>query len=164
VIGGLAALAAAAGAAVLLTRGGERVEPVAEPPASAQPSTVPAEVSEPAPTSETTATPSAAPAPSAVIAPTSGVRLDVLTEPAGATLSKDGFQVCDETPCEVMADPNETLVLEAKKGALKGTAKVLAQRDQRVTIRLAAAARPKVQKPRLCEVEVDGLKILRPCK
>jgi len=82
--------------------------------------------------------------------------------------SKDGFQVCDQTPCEVTAAPNETLELTAVKGAQKGGAKVLAQRDQRVTIRLSGAAirptpatRPSA-KPQ-CEVMVGDLKILRDC-
>jgi hypothetical protein len=65
-----------------------------------------------------------------------------------------------------MAAPNETLELEGVLGALKGKAKVLAQRDQSVTIKLAGAA-PAVKtapKVRMCEVEaVDGLKVLRPC-
>jgi hypothetical protein len=44
---------------------------------------------------------------------------------------------------------------------------VLAQRDQKVTIKLLAAPIAAPSKPataRLCEVEVDGLKILRACK
>jgi serine/threonine protein kinase len=103
----------------------------------------------------------------ATVAPTSAIRLDVSSDPGGATLSKNGFQVCDSTPCEVLATPNETLEFEASKGPLKGSAKVLAQRDQKVTIRLAGAAPAKhTEAPaaRMCEVEVDGLKILRPCK
>jgi len=113
-----------------------------------------------------TPVPAPAPAPTASIAPSSGIRLTVATDPAGATLMKDGFQVCDKTPCEVMAAPNETLELEGQLGALRGKAKVLAQRDQSVTIKLLGAApvakgTPKV---RMCEVEVeDGLKVLRPC-
>lgn len=96
------------------------------------------------------------------------IKLAVTTEPAGATLSKNGFQVCDATPCEVLAEPNETLQLEAVKNTLRGKAKVLAQRDQKVSIRLAGApARPAERRTssglRMCEVEVDGLKILRPC-
>jgi hypothetical protein len=82
-------------------------------------------------------------------------------------LLKNGFQVCDATPCEVLATPAETLEFQALKGALKGTAKVLAQRDQKVTIKLQGAplsAPAKASSPRLCEVEVDGLKILRACK
>jgi hypothetical protein len=114
------------------------------------------------------APPATEPAPpaSASVAPSKGIKLSVVTEPPGATLSKDGFQVCDKTPCEVMAAPNETLELEGVLGALKGKAKVLAQRDQSVTIKLAGAA-PAVKtapKVRMCEVEaVDGLKVLRPC-
>jgi eukaryotic-like serine/threonine-protein kinase len=103
----------------------------------------------------------------ATVAPTSAIRLDVSSDPSGATLAKNGFQVCDSTPCEVLATPNETLEFEASKGTLKGSAKVLAQRDQKVTIRLAGAAPAKhTEAPaaRMCEVEVDGLKILRPCK
>jgi len=90
------------------------------------------------------------------------VKLEVITDPPGATLMKNGFQVCDATPCEVTATVNETLELSGEKGPLKGKAKVLAQKDQKVTIKLAApvAAPPK---QRMCEVEIDGLKILRPC-
>jgi len=111
---------------------------------------------------------SAAPAQSveATVTPTTGIRLDVTSEPSGAILLKNGFQVCDATPCEVLATPAETVEFQALKGALKGSAKVLAQRDQKVTIKLlstAPAAPPKATQ-RLCEVEVDGLKILRACK
>jgi len=130
-------------------------------------------VAEPKPTAEpkASAASEAAPpqAPSAVesAAAPSHVKLEVLTEPAGATVSKNGFQVCDSTPCEVLADVNETLELAATKGTLRGRAKVLAQRDQRVQIALAAPAAPP--KPsnapgtRLCEVLVGDLKVLRPC-
>ncbi|MEO6598952.1 MAG: protein kinase [Polyangiaceae bacterium] len=107
------------------------------------------------------------PSPEPTAVPTSGIRLDVSSEPSGATLLKNGFQVCDSTPCEVLAAPAETLEFQAVKGPLKGSAKVLAQRDQKVTIKLIApgsGAPPKPAGPRLCEVEVDGLKILRACK
>jgi hypothetical protein len=63
-----------------------------------------------------------------------------------------------------MAAPNETLELEATKDTLSGKAKVLAQRDQSVSIKLAGAVKKATSKPRLCEVEVDGIKILRPCQ
>ncbi len=82
-------------------------------------------------------------------------------------MSKDGFEVCEATPCEVLAAPNETFTLEAKKGAMKGSSKVLAQKDRTIKIKLT---RPRVRRPppsggqKLCEVDVDGLKILRPCK
>ena len=103
----------------------------------------------------------------ATVTPAVGIRLDVTSEPSGATLLKNGFQVCDTTPCEVLATPAETLEFQAVKGTLKGSAKVLAQRDQKVTIKLQAAVVSAPAKPptqRLCEVEVDGLKILRACK
>ena len=156
----LAVLVLGGGAAAFLLRGGNTT-PIA---ASAQPK-APEPVA--APTPETPpATPSVAPAPSPV-APTPipapvGVKLEVVTDPPGATLMKNGFQVCDATPCEVTAGVNETLEFTVEKGPLKGKAKVLAQKDQRVTIKLVA---PVVgpAKPRMCEVEMDGLKILRPC-
>ena len=88
------------------------------------------------------------------------MKLEVTTDPPGATLTKNGFQVCDATPCDVIADLNETLELEAAKGALKGKTRVLAQRDQKVAMKLVGPGKPP---KRLCEVEVDGLKILRPC-
>ncbi|HVJ15341.1 MAG TPA: serine/threonine-protein kinase [Polyangiaceae bacterium] len=161
-VGGALALAAAAGGFMMLK--GRTTEPEAAARIEPPPAPPPPPVVAPPPTSaETTPTPSAAPAPSAVVSPATGFRLDVVTDPPGATLTKNGFQVCDQTPCEVTAAPNETLELEAKKGALKGTAKVLAQRDQRVSIKLAGAAKAPAG-PRMCEVEVDGLKILRPCQ
>jgi eukaryotic-like serine/threonine-protein kinase len=106
---------------------------------------------------------SAAPAAAPSAAPVAGIRLSVTSEPEGATVLKNGFQVCDSTPCEVLAAPNETLELEGKKGALRGKAKVLAQRDQKVLLKLAGGAAPKPQGPAMCEVIVDDLKILRPC-
>lgn len=107
------------------------------------------------------------------------VVLQVSTTPSGAVLMKDDFQVCDSTPCEVLAEPNETLVLTAQLGGRRGQAKVLAQRDQKISIVLPAAtpkAAPRpaaktpaapsapAESPKLCEVVVDGLKILRPCR
>jgi hypothetical protein len=69
--------------------------------------------------------------------------------------------VCDATPCQVNAAPNEQLELSAKKDALTGKAKVLAQKDQKVTIKLLA---PVKAAPRMCEVDgVDGLKVWRAC-
>ncbi len=167
---GLLVLAAVGGTALFLLKRTSASEPTArvEPAATtaaAVPTPTPSAAPPPAPpTAE--ATPPAPSSSAATVAPTTGVRLDVVTDPAGATLTKNGFQVCDQTPCEVLATANETLELEAKKGALKGTAKVLAQRDQKVTIKLAGAAAPKSPAggQRMCEVEVDGLKILRPCK
>lgn len=121
--------------------------------------------------------PSAGPAPTApttsvaittvtpVNAPSNDVHLHVVTEPPEATLSKGGFQICATTPCDVLANRNEGIELEARKGALRGTSKIMPQQDQTVTITLVApATRPRAPGgPRMCEVEVDGLKILRPC-
>jgi hypothetical protein len=93
------------------------------------------------------------------------VTLHIVTEPPGAVLLKAGFQVCDTTPCDVVVSRNDPIELEARKGNLKGAARILAQHAQTVTINLAgAAAKPKAPAgPRMCEVEVEGLKILRPC-
>jgi len=121
-----------------------------EPPPVAAPTPEPVVSAPPA-----SATATAAPVPV-------GVKLEVVTDPPGATLMKNGFQVCDATPCDVTADVNETLEFTVEKGALKGKAKVLAQKDQRVTIKLSAPVVAPA-KPRMCEVEMDGLKILRPC-
>jgi len=95
--------------------------------------------------------PSLAPPPPPVVAPVpsadppNSVKLAVKTVPAGAVLLKNGFQVCDSTPCEIEVAPKESIALEAKKGALKGIAKVQPQRDQSVEIPLSA---PATQHPR----------------
>jgi serine/threonine-protein kinase len=97
--------------------------------------------------------PSLAPTPSVVVAPLPsekpppGVKLEVKTVPEGAVLFKNGFQVCDTTPCEIDLTPNESVTLEAKKGALKGSAKVLAQHDQNVEIKLSAPATGHAKPP-----------------
>jgi eukaryotic-like serine/threonine-protein kinase len=157
----LGVLVVGGGAAALLMRD-----------ASAPPSETSAQAKLPEPPGPTPVAPeppavSAAPAPPPVLSVAApavpvAVKLEVVTEPPGAMLMKNGFQVCDSTPCEVTAGVNETLELSGEKGALKGKAKVLAQKDQKVTIRLVAPVSGP-PKPRLCEVEVDGLKILRPC-
>ncbi|HEY8944524.1 MAG TPA: protein kinase [Polyangiaceae bacterium] len=132
-----------------------------------EPSRSPAVSATPSAPGAALAAASAAPSPSTAAA-NPGIKLFVATEPEGATLAKNGFQVCDATPCDVLAEQNETLELEAVKGSLRGKARVLAQRDQKVSIKLAGAAPrpPKAasKSPRMCEVEVDGLKILRPCR
>jgi hypothetical protein len=125
------------------------VPPGNTPVAAEPPPAVPAAVSPPVPS-----VPAALP---------NSVKLEVITEPPGATVSKNGFQVCDATPCEVTASINETLELQGEKGPLKGKAKVLAQKDQKVTIKLAPPVAAAPKGPRMCEVEMDGLKILRPC-
>ncbi len=124
--------------------------------------------------------PERAPAPSA--APSSAepgaqpITLHVTSTPSGALVRKNGFQVCDATPCDVLSTPNESLVLTAELAGKRGEAKVLAQREQTVSITLKGAAtgrptatsKPKTATaadgPKMCEVVVDGLKILRPCQ
>jgi len=128
--------------------------PLTAPPVKPQASVLPVLSAPPATSAETSA-------PAANV-----IQLSVASEPSGAILLKNGFQVCDATPCEVQATPAETVEFQAIKGALRGGAKVLAQRDQKVAIKLVAApvsAPAKPAKQRLCEVEVDGLKILRAC-
>jgi serine/threonine protein kinase len=152
---GVVVLGLIAAGAIAMRKQAPEPEPSAvSATASAAP---PPEVRPATPTVLAPASAATAPAP----APSAAIKLDVTTEPAGATVTKNGFQVCDQTPCQVMAGLNETLELEAAKGAMRAKARVLAQRDQKVTMKLVAPGRPK---PRLCEVEVDGLKILRPCQ
>jgi hypothetical protein len=162
------AAAVAAIAAVMLLRD-RAIAPVPPPPVAV--SAPRASVARP------TAPNPAQPAPSAsaeatTVTPTMRVRLDVHTVPEGAVLFKDGAQVCDRTPCEVLADPDETLELEARKGVARGKLKVLAQNEQKVTITLVAAppvprAQPtrETAAPRICERfdPVLGIKIAVPC-
>jgi len=169
--GVLAALAlavvAAAAVALVMKRGRSPDEAPAR--AVAAEASAPPKQAEPPPVTPpvpvATLAVTAAPSSPASVVPSSSVKLSVVTEPPGAMLSKDGFQVCDKTPCDVNAAPNETLELEATKDGMTGKAKVLAQRDQNVRIVLAGAPPGKKAsaKPRLCEVEVDGIKILRAC-
>ena len=104
-------------------------------------------------------------APSTNVAVAEGVRISVITEPEGAVLLKNGFQICDTTPCEFVAKPNEGLELEARKDKLRGTAKVLAQKEQTVNIKLGkgngtAVPAPSAEMvPCLIMVEQDGLKV-----
>lgn len=157
----LALVVAGAIGAWRVTQSGGGTRPTPETPSAL--AAIPA-----APPAPATSAP-AAPASSteAMVTPSLDIHLAVTTEPSGAVLLKNGFQVCDQTPCEVLAAPAETVEFQALKGSLKGTAKVLAQRDQKVSIQLVGAAGSAAPKPaaaRLCEVEVDGLKILRACK
>jgi serine/threonine-protein kinase len=130
----------------------------------------PGPVVAPATPSTPTPTPSVAPVAAALVAPVTAppaeVRLHVVTDPPQATVTKAGFQVCASTPCDVSVPRNEGVQLDAQKGALRGQVKILPQEDQTVTITLVApAAKPKpASGPKMCEVEVEGLKILRPCQ
>jgi eukaryotic-like serine/threonine-protein kinase len=144
-----------------LSRSGSSLGPEkpAEKPAAAStlPSAVPATAANAAP---------AAPVAQAPVTPSAGskVKLSIVTEPAGAVVSKDGFQVCDASPCEVEVEAGAAVTVVAQKGAQTGQAKVLAHRDQSVTIALRAPVKKAAPAPKLCEVTVDGLKILRPCE
>jgi eukaryotic-like serine/threonine-protein kinase len=164
-VAALAGIVVAGGVgAWFLTHRGEGARATAETP-SALAAVPPAPPAASPPASVVPVTQTAPPSSEAAVTPS--VHLAVATEPSGAILLKNGFQVCDQTPCEVLAAPAETVEFQAVKGALKGTAKVLAQRDQKVAIKLQGApisAAPKPAAQRLCEVEVDGLKILRACK
>ncbi len=127
----------------------------------------PVKSAEPAATTLTTGT--AQPeAPSVEPTAITKVIISVQTTPAGAVLEKDGFQVCDQTPCDVELEAGDAAEFVAVLGARKGSAKVLAQKDQTVTIALPAppSPRPQPRKPpqrKMCEVMVGGLKILREC-
>ena len=170
--GGLAAalvavVALGGGGAWFMMKRGDTTSPSSEASALAATPPPPARSSTTTPVVAPTASGEPANSAEATVTPTTGIRLDVSSEPSGATLLKNGFQVCDATPCEVLAAPAETLEFQAVKGALKGSAKVLAQRDQKVTIKLVGPSAAPPAKPaaaRMCEVEVDGLKILRACK
>ncbi|MCC6216964.1 MAG: protein kinase [Polyangiaceae bacterium] len=161
------AVGGAAGGLFLLRGSGGPAQAASEAVDPAPSAVAPPTASAIAPTVAPTA-PASAPA-----TPPGKVRLEVATDPPGAVVTKNGFQVCDLTPCEVLANIDETFELEASKEKLRGKVKVLAQRDQRVSIKLDAPVAggggppgprpPQPPKPRLCEVEVDGIKILRPC-
>ncbi len=162
VLGALAVLLVGGGAAAFLLRPAAPVGP-AQPNDGPRAAGSTAEVSPELPAPSASAPVSSAPAPEPPVPAPSTVKLAIVTEPAGAAIAKGGFQVCEATPCEVRAEMNEGLELTAEKGPLKGRIKVLAQQDQTITIKLLAP--PTAAKPaaRLCEVEVDGLKILRAC-
>ncbi|MBX3129751.1 MAG: serine/threonine protein kinase [Polyangiaceae bacterium] len=144
-------LAAAATAAALVLKPGSSLSPSAsgEPP-----------VIDAAPPPLVAPDPVVAPGPSAA-APK--IALEVVTEPAGATLYKNGAQVCDKTPCTVVVDPHEALELEAQLGKSSGKKKVLAQRDQTVEIALSAPkAAAKPARECVAEVVRDGIKVFEP--
>jgi len=147
--------------------GGPKPQPGA--PVTASPSTAHTPVESPALRADPAPTPSVAIAPLESSTPppvSTDVVIHVSTTPPGAVVLKDGFQVCDASPCDVLVEPGKGVTLSAKLGSKIGAAKVMAQREQSVTIALGGGGtRPQTPtQPSLCEVEVDGLKILRPCK
>ncbi len=161
VLGIVAALAVVGGGAVFLaTRAPGTTTPTADPAPALSPPTTPTTATAPASAPPTSATPAESAAPPEP----EKIKLRIETNPAGASLSKGGFEVCASTPCDIEADPDEKLELEAKKGAARGTKKIIATKAQTVSIDLVAPrAAPRPTGPRMCEVMVDGLKILRPC-
>ena len=147
--------------------GGPKPQPGA--PVTASPSTAHTPVESPALRADPAPTPSVAIAPLESSTPppvSTDVVIHVSTTPPGAVVLKDGFQVCDASPCDVLVEPGKGVTLSAKLGSKIGAAKVMAQREQSVMIALGGGGtRPQTPtQPSLCEVEVDGLKILRPCK
>lgn len=128
---------------------------------------------EPNPSLAAEATPPPVATPAAVVSVTPmeespKVKVAIETTPPGAKVSKDGFQVCDSTPCEIEVNRGEALELEAKLGNKKGTSKVLAQQDQTVTIALRGKSGGGTTTgggEKLCEVPgPGGLKVFRKCK
>lgn len=177
---GLAAggvLLAAAAVGLLLLRPWSPTRPA--PLASASPLPV---VSAPVasastPSTQAPAASASAPAPpTSAPAPVAGITLHVVTIPTGAVIHKGDFQVCDSSPCDVQVAPNEAVELIASHSNLRGVAKVLAQRQQTVLIRLSRQTLGGPLKPPpapsgrtvapvpMCEFTDGDLKILRPCK
>lgn len=119
------------------------------------------------PNSEKSPTTTASGAPGPVSDVPKPITLTIQSNLPGATVSKDGFQICDQTPCSVEVARGSAVELVGVKGYARGVARVLAQQDQTVNLVLTHAKSGKKKdsgKPGLCEVTVDGLKILRPCQ
>ncbi|MBI3205112.1 MAG: serine/threonine protein kinase [Myxococcales bacterium] len=121
-------------------------------------------------TSAVTPVESGSPTPSVVpsggVVPAATARITIVTDPPGAVVTKEGFQVCDTTPCEVTVQKDDRLSLEAKKEKLKGSAKVMAHGDQTVTIKLSAPTNGKAAQPCYQEVIEGEIKVMKPvpCK
>jgi eukaryotic-like serine/threonine-protein kinase len=111
--------------------------------------------------------------------PKATVVIHIKTIPTGAVVRKDGFQVCDSTPCDIKVRQDEATELQATKGAWKGSDKLLAQREQNITIFLKRtsittpprnsgtigipAKTVKTAEPKLCVRTNGDLKELYPC-
>jgi serine/threonine-protein kinase len=157
------ALLVALGVGAFVLRG--RLQAAHEPaPASAEPVQSAAAIAVPVtPPTPEPVEPKVVPAPVET-----QITLSVETTPPDAVVTKNDFQACNTTPCEIKVSPGEAVTLVAKKANLIGTTKILAQKDQAVTIELKAPIAhvkpPGKAAQRMCEVDVGGLKILRPCK
>lgn len=139
---------------------GEPPERPAPPPAVSVPERVDA-VPSASSVAEVSEPPKEPPAPEKVV-------LRVETVPTGALVRLDGAQVCDRSPCDVSVEKNAEVRFTAQSGRKTGSLRVVAASEQRVVLTLSApasASPPKTSSEgRLCEVTVDGLKILRPCQ
>jgi hypothetical protein len=152
-VAGFAVVSAAA--AVVYVRDG--AAPIPSPSSTPEPSAT----LQVAPSEVPSAAPSVTPAPSAAPSPTDGkITLQVQSEPSGATLFMNGAQVCDSTPCEVLVKVDQVVELRAELDGQKAERKVLAQRDQVVSLELKKKAAP-VAPRKMCTAEVmrDGIKV-----
>jgi hypothetical protein len=77
--------------------------------------------------------------------------IEIVTQPSGALVRKNGHAACAVTPCRIRARHGEIVELEASSGRLRGGSRIVAQRDQTVRIELTESG------VRLCNVEVDGV-------
>ncbi len=83
-------------------------------------------------------------------------------------LDKDWVQVCDKTPCTVVAKKGEVVTLRTSKAGVHGVEKkILADKEQTVKLQAAITAAPPTTKSSttdLCEVTLEeGIKVWRPC-
>ena len=125
------------------------------------------------------AAPAASSAMVVVDSPADSVLIRIETKPEGAVIKKkdgeDLFQICPESPCDYPARPDEKIEIVAQKGAMKGSAAVLARTAQTIVIELkrqggGSGYRPPPQPNRTnnCEFCVpqgdpDCIKVIRPC-
>ena len=125
-------------------------------------SSTPTQVAPPqVPTDVPTEAPSVTPAPSAAPDPAAGkIRLQVESTPTGAVVFMNGAQVCDSAPCEVLVKPDQVVELRAELNGQKAERKVLAQRDQSVSLELKKKTVGSAPK-KMCTAEVmrDGIKV-----
>jgi serine/threonine-protein kinase len=92
------------------------------------------------------------------------VKVSIETTPPGAKVMKEGYQICESTPCEIQVDRDEPVELLASLGNKKGSYKLIAQQDQTVTIALKAPQKSPGSEEKLCEVPgPGGLKVFRKC-
>jgi serine/threonine-protein kinase len=129
-------------------------------------------VDPPPATTVAAATTSAAPTIAPVLAD-GKIKVQIETDPPGASVKNDGFAVCAASPCELSVKPGDKLLLTAEKGDLKGELKVQALRDDTFRIPLSKKAAGKAPTPGGggkagdCFTEIVGLDmkpVMVPCK